>query len=175
MMTSKTERPRRGLPQYGIDLETYTAINLGDFFISASFEILAPADVDSSLKCKAIRELSNTIKQTVKGQSVEILSRSDFNLKMHDYESTSKAKTGGLICLPIKLALILSGINFEDNYLSPLYETESSYQIQDDLSDFLGLKDRGLPGRDLKEGNNILIMHFIEMQLTEKIHPAKVS
>ena len=44
-----------------------------------------------------------------------------------------------------------------------MYETGVAYQIQDDLSDFLGLKERGLPGRDLKEGKmNILIMHFIQ-------------
>ena len=36
-------------------------------------------------------------------------------------------------------------------------------QLQDDLSDFLGIKDRGLPGRDLKEGKmNVLIMHFLK-------------
>ena len=82
---------------------------------------------------------------------------------MQDYESTSKAKTGGLICLPIKLALIFSGIDFKNQYFDSLYQTGVAYQIQDDLSDFLGLKDRGLPGRDLKEGKmNILIMHFIE-------------
>ena len=28
---------------------------------------------------------------------------------MEDYESTAKAKTGGLICLPIKLVMILMG------------------------------------------------------------------
>ncbi len=154
---------RRGLPTIWNRFGDHTAINLGDFFISASFEVLANIEIDANLKCEAIRELSKTIKQTVKGQSVEILGRSDFNLKMQDYESTSKAKTGGLICLPVKLALILSGINFKDDYFSPLYETGLAYQIQDDLSDFLGLKDRGLPGRDLKEGKmNILIMHFIE-------------
>ena len=154
---------RRGLPTIWNRFGDHTAINLGDFFISSSFEVLASINTDSNLKCKAIKELSKTIKQTVKGQSVEILSRSDFNLKMKDYESTSKAKTGGLICLPVKLAMILSGISFEENYFTPLYETGIAYQIQDDLSDFLGLKDRGLPGRDLKEGKmNILIMHFIE-------------
>ena len=154
---------RRGLPTIWNRFGDHTAINLGDFFISSSFEVLASINTDANLKCKAIKELSKTIKQTVKGQSVEILSRSDFNLKMKDYESTSKAKTGGLICLPVKLAMILSGISFEENYFTPLYETGIAYQIQDDLSDFLGLKDRGLPGRDLKEGKmNILIMHFIE-------------
>ncbi len=154
---------RRGLPTIWNRFGDHTAINLGDFFISASFEVLANIKIDAGLKCAAIRELSKTIKQTVKGQSVEILSRSDFNLKMQDYESTSKAKTGGLICLPIKLALIFSGIDFKNQYFDSLYQTGVAYQIQDDLSDFLGLKDRGLPGRDLKEGKmNILIMHFIE-------------
>ena len=116
-----------------------------------------------NLKCKAIEELGNTIKQTVKGQSVEILSRSDFHLKIQDYETTSRAKTGGLISLPIKLASIFSGKNKADDYFKPLYETGVAYQIQDDLSDFLGIKDRGLPGRDLKEGKmNVLIMHYID-------------
>ena len=65
--------------------------------------------------------------------------------------------------LTSKVIIILSGIKLKKDYFAPLYETGVAYQIQDDLSDFLGLKDRGLPGRDLKEGKmNILIMHFIE-------------
>ena len=82
---------------------------------------------------------------------------------MEDYESTAKAKTGGLICLPIKLVMILMGEQINENNFKPLYEAGLSYQIQDDLSDFLGIKDRGLPGRDLKEGKmNVLIMHFLK-------------
>lgn len=154
---------RRGLPTIWNRFGDHTAINLGDYFISASFEVLSKIRVDPELKCKAIEELCKTIKQTVKGQSVEIHSRSDFNLKMQDYESTSRAKTGGLISLPVKLAMILSGKSYNEKYFNSLFETGVAYQIQDDISDFLGLKDRGLPGRDLKEGKmNILIMHFIE-------------
>ena len=154
---------RRGMPTIWNRFGDHTAINLGDYFISASFEVLSKVNIDPGLKCKAIEELSRTIKQTVKGQSVEILSRSDFNLKMQDYESTARAKTGGLISLPVKLALILSGRSHHNKYFTSLFETGVAYQIQVDLSDFLGLKDRGLPGRDLKEGKmNILIMHFIE-------------
>ncbi len=154
---------RRGLPTIWNRFGDHTAINLGDYFISASFEVLSKIRVDPELKCKAIEELCKTIKQTVKGQSVEIHSRSDFNLKMLDYESTSRAKTGGLISLPVKIAMILSGNSYNEEYFNSLFETGVAYQIQDDISDFLGLKDRGLPGRDLKEGKmNILIMHFIE-------------
>ena len=41
---------------------------------------------------------------------------------------------------------------------------------QDDLSDFIGIKDRGLPGRDLKEGKmNAIIMHYLnEASSSEK-------
>ena len=154
---------RRGLPTIWNRFGDHTAINLGDLFISASFEIISKIKTRPDLKCLAIEELSKTIKQTLKGQSIEILSRSDFNLKMEDYESTARAKTGGLISLPIKLVLILSGNKYDTSYFKSLYETGVAYQIQDDLSDFLGLKERGLPGRDLKEGKmNILIMHFIQ-------------
>ena len=59
---------------------------------------------------------------------------------MEDYESTARAKTGGLISLPIKLVLILSGNKYDTKYFKSLYETGVAYQIQDDLSDSLGLK-----------------------------------
>ena len=154
---------RRGLPTIWNRFGDHTAINLGDFFIASSYEVLSKTKSNPNLKCKAIEELGKTIKQTVKGQSVEILSRSDFHLKIQDYETTSRAKTGGLISLPIKLATIFSDNDKRDDYFKPLYETGVAYQIQDDLSDFLGIKDRGLPGRDLKEGKmNVLIMHYID-------------
>jgi len=154
---------RRGMPTIWSRFGEHTAINLGDYFISGSFEALVKANSESKLKCMAIEELSKTIKQTVKGQSMEILSRSDFYLKMQDYESMARAKTGGLLCLPVKLVMLLKGLdNCDANYLRPLLETGLAYQIQDDLSDFLGIKDRGLPGRDLKEGKmNVLIMHYV--------------
>ena len=61
---------RRGLPTIWNRFGDHTAVNLGDFFISASFEVLSNIKTNADLKCKAIRELSKTIKQTVKGQSV---------------------------------------------------------------------------------------------------------
>ena len=57
----------------------------------------------------------------------------------------------------------------EKNFLTPLYETGLAYQIQDDISDFIGIKDRGLPGRDLKEGKmNVLVMHFLETATSDE-------
>ena len=91
-------------------------------------------------------ELSKIIKQTVRGQSSEILGRSDFHATMLDYESTARAKTGSLLSLPVKLVMLLKGFNqYNEDSLKPLYETGLAYQIQDDISDFLGIKDRGLP------------------------------
>ncbi len=155
---------RRGQPTIWSRFGDHSAINLGDYFISASFEAITKCQVDPEYKCLAVEELSNIIKQTVKGQSNEILGRSDFHSKMHDYESTSRAKTGSLLSLPVKLVMLLKGYkNCGKNFLIPLYETGLAYQIQDDISDFIGVKDRGLPGRDLKEGKmNVLIMHYIE-------------
>ena len=58
--------------------------------------------------------------------------------------------------------MILSGKSINSDSLNSVYEAGLAYQIQDDLSDFLGIKERGLPGRDLKEGKmNALIMHYI--------------
>ncbi len=155
---------RRGMPTVWSRFGDHSAINLGDYLISSSFEYLLKTKVKPEFKCTATEELSKIIKQAIKGQTTEILGRSDFHLKMEDYESTSRAKTGSLLCLPVKLVMLLKGIkNIKENYLKPIYDTGLAYQIQDDLSDFLGIKDRGLPGRDLKEGKmNVLIMHYIE-------------
>ena len=153
---------RRGKPTVWARFGDATAINLGDHFISSAFEILSHAPIDGTLKCNGIYELSKTIKQAVAGQTREIETRANIELKMFDYESTARAKTGSLISLPVKLILILSGKkNFADK-LQSIYECGIAYQIQDDLSDFLGIKERGLPGRDLKEGKmSVLIMHYL--------------
>jgi len=155
---------RRGHPTIWSRFGDHTAINLGDYFIAASFESITMCKCQSENKCLAVRELGQLTRQTIRGQSSEILGRSDLHTKMQDYESTARAKTGSLLSLPVKLVMLLKGIkDFSDDFFKPLYETGLAYQIQDDISDFLGIKDRGLPGRDLKEGKmNILIMHYIK-------------
>ncbi len=160
---------RRGNPSIWSRFGDSSAINLGDYFISSSFEILSNTPTNDKLKCMAIKEFSNSIRQAVAGQTREIQTRADLNLKMEDYESTARAKTGSLLSLPVKLIMILTN---QKNYesLSSIYEAGLAYQIQDDLSDFIGIKDRGLPGRDLKEGKmNAIIMHYLnEASSSEK-------
>ena len=161
---------RRGKPTIWSRFGDASAINLGDHFISNAFQILSSAPTSSDMKCLAINELSKAIKQAVAGQTREIQTRANIELQMKDYESTARAKTGSLLSLPVKLILILSGQINKANTLKSIYESGLAYQIQDDLSDFIGIKERGLPGRDLKEGKmNILIMHYLnEASSSEK-------
>ena len=53
-----------------------------------------------------------------------------------------QTKTGSLLRLPVKLILILSGKADRANELESIYESGIAYQIQDDLSDFIGIKER---------------------------------
>ena len=142
----------------GLSLKSSNSIILrgGSEAINSNI-ILSQLIRESLSSCKLPTALVQMIKTTERQAVTELL-------KMNDYESTSRAKTGGLICLPVKLILSLKGSqNYKSDYFKPLYETGVAYQIQDDLSDFLGTKDRGLPGRDLKEGKmNVLIMHYID-------------
>ena len=161
---------RRGKPTIWSRFGDASAINLGDHFISSAFEILSNVPADPKLKCIAINELSKTIKQAVAGQTREIQTRANLELQMEEYESTARAKTGSLLSLPVKLILILSDNTHRINELESIYESGIAYQIQDDLSDFIGIKERGLPGRDLKEGKmTILIMHYLnDAEASEK-------
>ena len=81
---------RRGLPTIWNRFGDHTAINLGDYLIAGSFEALSKIIIKSENKCRAIENLSYTIKQTVKGQSLEIQERSNLNLRMEEYESTAE-------------------------------------------------------------------------------------
>ncbi len=155
---------RRGKPTVWSRFGDSSAINLGDYFISSAFEILTKTPCLECYKIEAIKEFSMSIKQAVAGQTREIQTRADFNLRMEDYESTARAKTGSLLSLPVKLVMILTGMKINNYSLDSIYEAGLAYQIQDDLSDFLGIKERGLPGRDLKEGKmNALIMHYLNV------------
>ena len=155
---------RRGFPSIWSRFGESSAINLGDYFISSAYQILSNTPSENKYKCLAIKEFSMAIKQAVAGQTREIQTRADLNLKLSDYESMARAKTGSLLSLPVKLIMILKGkIDSLDILLKSIYEAGLAYQIQDDLSDFIGVKERGLPGRDLKEGKmNALIMHYID-------------
>ena len=160
---------RRGNPTIWSRFGDSSAINLGDYFISSAFEILSDSPSNEKFKCMAIKEFSMSIKQALAGQTREIQTRADLNLKMQDYESTARAKTGSLLSLPVKLILILSGKKYSHESLNSIYETGLAYQIQDDLSDFIGIKERELPGRDLKEGKmNALIMHYLNEATTSE-------
>ena len=160
---------RRGNPTIWSRFGDSSAINLGDYFISSAFEILSDSPSNEKFKCMAIKEFSMSIKQALAGQTREIQTRADLNLKMQDYESTARAKTGSLLSLPVKLILILSGKKYSNESLNSIYETGLAYQIQDDLSDFIGIKERELPGRDLKEGKmNALVMHYLNEATTSE-------
>ncbi len=161
---------RRGNPTIWSRFGDSSAVNLGDFFITSSFEILSESPSDNYFKHKAIKEFSRAIKQALAGQTREIQTRADLNLKIKDYESTARAKTGSLLSLPVKLIMLLTGNNYDLKSFKSIYETGLAYQIQDDLSDFIGIKERGLPGRDLKEGKmNALVMQYLsEASSSEK-------
>ena len=86
---------RRGYPTIWNRFGDHTAINLGDYFISGSFEALSKiVNIKPEFKCKAIEHLSFTIKQTVKGQSLEILGRANLILRCRNMNRQQGQKPG---------------------------------------------------------------------------------
>ena len=97
---------RRGLPTIGIDLVINKVINLGDYFISGSFEILT----NINKPITSVMQYLNLARYANQKDNHEILGRSDFDLQMEDYESTAKANWR-IDLLYNQLIMILKGKN----------------------------------------------------------------
>jgi geranylgeranyl pyrophosphate synthase len=132
------------------------AINLGTFLIAQSTALAA--------RLRGISPLfAATLREATAGQSAEI----DFHTAtptLTDYEKMAEAKTGALFALSAKSAAILARLpeDLAATIGNAFARLGAAYQVQDDLSDALGLKGRARAGLDLREGkaNSIMLFHL---------------
>jgi geranylgeranyl pyrophosphate synthase len=132
------------------------AINLGTFLIAQSTALAA--------RLRGISPLfAATLREATAGQSAEI----DFHTAtptLTDYERMAEAKTGALFALSANSAAILARLPEDLAAIigHAFARLGAAYQVQDDLSDALGLKGRARAGLDLREGkaNSIVLFHL---------------
>ncbi|MGX4669450.1 heptaprenyl diphosphate synthase component II [Cerasibacillus sp. JNUCC 74] len=143
---------RRGMPTvrqiYGNRVAMYT----GDYILARALE-----EITLLRDPKIHRLLSQTIVEVCKGEIEQIKDKFDWNQGLRNYLRRIKRKTALLIATSCKLGAIASGVNDRDaqRLYRYGYNIGMSYQIIDDILDFIGSeKEMGKPaGNDLLQGN----------------------
>lgn len=124
------------------------AINVGDYFIFRAFGTTANlANPRLSLF------MAETAQELVTGQCQELSPdiQSIEQISPH-YETLAKRKTGTLFQLPVIGAQLLKDSAINLQLQESWFRLGLSYQIYDDIKDYLGLKQTGQKQKDFVEG-----------------------
>lgn len=119
---------RRGRPAVWRRFDAGVAICVGDLMISAAFACLSQHPDPA----KAITAAHEAVSTTARGQVCDLRSRP---ATMTDYRALAAAKTGPLLALPVRLALIGAGAPGDDIAVQAGHALAVAYQVLDDLND----------------------------------------
>lgn len=151
------------------------AINFGDFLFALAFEIINQSKYKGKIKLKLIKLLTQTVYNLVKGQTADISSR-DFTcssfLTLENYYHIIKGKTGSIFDLIFNGIIILTNINKKDynDFIKIGDSLGKIYQINDDIIDFIGIKDNRIKGSEIISGNYsiLTILAYKNLNKNEK-------
>lgn len=141
------------------------AVNLGDHLIARAFEQLAGVGGPPGVHAPLVRAFTGAIHATLMGQSLDVEAAGGGALSFPEYERIARGKTGPLLALPVESALILAGNDplARSAVRDALGAYGLAYQIQDDLLELFGLKDRGPCSGDLRSGRpNAVVSKHLE-------------
>jgi len=137
------------------------AINVGDYLIFRSFQIVARLN-----EPKLIVHFAQTSELLVRGQCDELLANQPDLQKSslwENYLSMVTNKTGALFQLPIHGVHILKNIAWTPDVEKAWLEFGVAYQIFDDLRDYLGLKQQGQKQKDFAERRVNAVVAYLSL------------
>ena len=163
-------RLRRGTRSAQKKFGKNIAVFCGDYLLSQSFNIFV-----QHLPQEPLLKLSNIIKSICLGEIGQYLNKYNPDITFKQYLRRIRRKTAILFAFSTYLGAYLSGIRGKRlNYLYKIgMEIGMTFQIQDDLLDFSGKKEKlGKDiGKDLKEGIYTLPIICILQEEKEKVYP----
>jgi len=119
---------RRGRPAVWRRFDAGVAICAGDLMISAAFACLA----EHPDPVTAMTITHEAVATTARGQACDLRSRP---ATIADYRVLAAAKTGPLLALPVRLALIGARAPGDDSAAQAGHALAIAYQVLDDLND----------------------------------------
>ena len=148
------DRIRRGVPTAWARHGVAQAINLGDQMLMLPTEAIDQIVGDEATKWRLARCASWRSRATVAGQVEDLALGPDSEWTWRAYRRAVEGKTGHLLALPVEGSLILARYTPEEaQAVADLFLTVGMlYQLQDDVLDIFGDKQREQTASDLYEG-----------------------
>lgn len=141
------------------------AINCGDALFQFATELVCDMKTDGEALARVIRRLAQGTLRVIEGQAQEFLMKEERFPSVERYLEVAEAKTAALVATAVVCAMESLGANeralasAEDAAL----QAGVLFQLQDDLLDLYGEKQRDQPGNDIAEGKiSVLIALFNE-------------
>ncbi len=134
------DRVRRGHPALWASCGAGPAVCAGDLMLSAAYAALA--SIPSPLTGRVIAVMHEAVRETIAGQVEDLAATSE--LPFDRAIDIAGGKSGPLIALPVRVALILAGVEGDRDAARAATLLAAGYQIADDLSD---LEDDRAAGR----------------------------
>lgn len=138
---------RRNLPCSHIQFNEAIAILAGDGLLTESFYQLSKLNIDPNKKIHIIQQFVNAsgCNGMIYGQELDILNENN-DISQEELQKIHYNKTGAMIVLPIKIALILADKEEHIERFSKAMQLYGlSFQVKDDLLD---QEDKNLIGKD---------------------------
>lgn len=158
---------RRGQPTIWSQHGTHQAINVGDLLILIAIQPILNASMPSALLSELCSLFSQSSAKLVNGQSFEAeLNRLEERKNWTgDYLFCARQKTAALFSFSAEGVALLA--KTESQFQSDISDLFSRlgilFQIQDDILDLYGDKQRDVIGCDIREGKvSILVAHHLE-------------
>lgn len=143
------------------------AINLGDFLMLLAPQLILEMQTDSARKLELMKLYSKMSTRIVNGQSFEAILNQRFHIEMMEegYFSCISQKTSELFAGTAAGVALLSGAspNNVDHVAQTFINLGNIFQVQDDILDLYGDKQREKVGCDIREGklSYLVVRHLM--------------
>lgn len=166
---------RRGQPTTWSVYGAAQAINLGDFLMLLAPQLLLPIKIEAQKKVELMALYSRMSTRIVNGQSFEPILNQNFDASIleKNYFKCISQKTSALFASGSEGVVLLAGGDPKDVAVtSELFlDLGNIFQIQDDILDLYGDKQRDSIGCDIKEGK---VSYLVVNHLRRKPQDAEI-
>lgn len=148
------DQVRRGKPTVWKKYSDVQAINCGDALFQFAFEVLWDLNVSPHSLKRILQRLTRGTLQVIEGQAQEFLMKEEEFPGLNRYLEVIRGKTAALFATSVTTTLEALDLPKEDCLLAEKAAMESGmlFQIQDDLLDVYGNKQRDRKATDIAEG-----------------------